>query len=328
MKKYELWIDHAKAMGIIFVVIGHSGNENIDNYIYWFHMPLFFIISGYTFNSPNTKKELMESIRKKFFSFLLPYVSFGVTILFTWYIYGGIWAFSINEVIKKALYLFYGGQKLTGEFGVFWFVTCLFITQLFFSILNLYIKSDKKVIFIIFLFYMLSHIYSYGYPYIAIPAPWGIDIAFLTITYFAIGYYFKKNISLINNNKYALTKGTIISFIVIVIFESLFDLNYSLDLKYVKYEYLFLDFYIPITFSFLIIVISIWFSKVDILTIFSLIGKNSMVIMYLHLPIKMILSTDNWLVISFLGIALPLLVNTLFIKNKIYRKYYLGTNRI
>ena len=51
-------IDYAKALWIILVVLGHATNEvsrkgidiglydQIHNWIYCFHMPLFFILSG------------------------------------------------------------------------------------------------------------------------------------------------------------------------------------------------------------------------------------------------------------------------------------------
>jgi acyltransferase len=44
----------AKALGIILVVIGHSTynagyQDEVKKFIYMFHMPLFFILSGYFF---------------------------------------------------------------------------------------------------------------------------------------------------------------------------------------------------------------------------------------------------------------------------------------
>ena len=45
------FIDFLKGIGIILVVIGHvSQNERINDFIYSFHMPLFFFISGFLFN--------------------------------------------------------------------------------------------------------------------------------------------------------------------------------------------------------------------------------------------------------------------------------------
>lgn len=41
------WIDNARAIGILLVVLGHSLiPASIQTYIYSFHMPLFFFLSG------------------------------------------------------------------------------------------------------------------------------------------------------------------------------------------------------------------------------------------------------------------------------------------
>ena len=42
------YISIAKAIGIILMVAGHSGCPAlINNFLYLFHMPLFFVCSGY-----------------------------------------------------------------------------------------------------------------------------------------------------------------------------------------------------------------------------------------------------------------------------------------
>lgn len=46
-------ISIAKALGIILMVVGHSGcPEILARFIYLFHMPLFFFCSGYFFTPP------------------------------------------------------------------------------------------------------------------------------------------------------------------------------------------------------------------------------------------------------------------------------------
>ena len=44
------WIDKAKGIGIILVILGHTiCPPNIKFWLYSFHMPLFFFLSGYVF---------------------------------------------------------------------------------------------------------------------------------------------------------------------------------------------------------------------------------------------------------------------------------------
>ena len=44
----ELWADKAKFIGIILMLLGHNSlaNDSIFDFIYSFHMPLFFVLSG------------------------------------------------------------------------------------------------------------------------------------------------------------------------------------------------------------------------------------------------------------------------------------------
>ena len=55
-EKRMLWLDNLKALGIILVVLGHSNQQNtpilkyLDIFIYSFHMPFFFLLSGISFS--------------------------------------------------------------------------------------------------------------------------------------------------------------------------------------------------------------------------------------------------------------------------------------
>ena len=80
MEKYKriVWIDYLKTFACILVVIGHLIQSlqmsNIDNYpqitgfinwfIYLFHMPLFFCISGYLYEK--NKKDFSWKNYKNF----------------------------------------------------------------------------------------------------------------------------------------------------------------------------------------------------------------------------------------------------------------------
>lgn len=44
-------LDVAKGIGIILVIIGHLSSSYLHDWIYSFHMPLFFIISGICFKT-------------------------------------------------------------------------------------------------------------------------------------------------------------------------------------------------------------------------------------------------------------------------------------
>lgn len=71
------WIDWAKALGILLVVMGHSNysQSDINPMIFMIHMPLFFVASGYLFNTNKTLKEITQSNIR---TLLIPYLLFNL----------------------------------------------------------------------------------------------------------------------------------------------------------------------------------------------------------------------------------------------------------
>jgi fucose 4-O-acetylase-like acetyltransferase len=76
MKKARriLWIDMAKALAMILVVVGHCFEFGTDtrNFIFSFHMPLFLLLSGFTYHDCSTKEEWKEKTKKDALELLLP----------------------------------------------------------------------------------------------------------------------------------------------------------------------------------------------------------------------------------------------------------------
>lgn len=92
-------IDIAKAIGIILMVIGHTRcPEYLRHLIYLFHMPLFFLFSGYFFNQKYLHDKRMF-IKKKIKSLYLPYVKWSLLFLL---IYN--FCFNINIYSEKVSY--------------------------------------------------------------------------------------------------------------------------------------------------------------------------------------------------------------------------------
>ena len=69
-------IDVAKGIAIFLVILGHTKFIGRD-YIYLFHMPLFFFLSGMVYNEKYDEKPV-EFILKKIKSLYVPYVLYNV----------------------------------------------------------------------------------------------------------------------------------------------------------------------------------------------------------------------------------------------------------
>ena len=100
-KKREFWIDSLKGFSIILVVLGHviGGYQrrgsfassqpvfhDIYNFIYSFHMPLFFIISGFLFSyaytrlSNNARTLDRARFRSNLFNTIIVYFVFSLLL--------------------------------------------------------------------------------------------------------------------------------------------------------------------------------------------------------------------------------------------------------
>lgn len=68
------WIDTARGIAILLVLIGHAGvAPKLNQYILSFHMPLFFFLSGIVFDNKKYKdltsgggKTILRLVRKDY----------------------------------------------------------------------------------------------------------------------------------------------------------------------------------------------------------------------------------------------------------------------
>jgi len=121
------WIDIAKGLGIMCVVLGHVSDAGIAaKIVYLFHMPLFFILSGYLFR-PASAKALYA--RRKAIHLLIPYLT-GITLSGSFFLTHRL-AHPPRPLplAHWGLALLWGGAQFDGYFGVLWFLTCLYLAQ-------------------------------------------------------------------------------------------------------------------------------------------------------------------------------------------------------
>lgn len=127
-QKRDLTLDLAKAICIILMVIGHSGcPDYLHRFIYMFHMPCFFFISGYLLNDKyltNLKKGLWRKIKGSYY----PFVKWSVIFLLLHNVFAYLHiydtSYSLKEISIKAVRILTmtGSEQLLGGF---WFLISL-----------------------------------------------------------------------------------------------------------------------------------------------------------------------------------------------------------
>ncbi|MCT1391418.1 acyltransferase family protein [Peribacillus frigoritolerans] len=325
----ESWLDIAKGLGIILVVIGHSENAVVHHYLFWFHMPLFFMISGYLFRPLVSISELKLFIIKKTKQLLIPYVSFGLTIILSVFIVH----LDPIELLKNVIKLLYGGETLVGYLTVFWYVTVFFITQIIFALITLKIKEKRIRILLVFTFYLIAHVITWITPFKNLVTPWNVDAVLIAISYFAIGYYGRKLIKMIITKKSTFLLTTL-SILVILSLDKLTFIRFELDLKNQLHSNIVLDILVPVIFSLFIFCFSNLISSYSLAKPFEYLGTISMTIMFLHVPINMFLRNDfgfNYGVplYTFFGVVFPILIHMLILnKLSFTQRYFIGKNTV
>ena len=146
MKERYDELDLMKGIGILLVYLGHSFNlkgidENIIysylwNTIYSFHMPLFFLISGFLMNN-GKDIQLKKYYTHKIKRILIPYFFINLIDFFPRKLFPNL----VNSKFDIMRVFFYG-TKIT------WFIYTLFMIFMIFPFLEKYIlKKDRYYLF-------------------------------------------------------------------------------------------------------------------------------------------------------------------------------------
>jgi fucose 4-O-acetylase-like acetyltransferase len=128
MSKRIEYLDIAKGIGILLVVLGHNDFEVISPFvqrlIYSFHMPLFFFLSGYFLN---TGVPFFEFFKKRFNSLLKP---FFFTIFLIYFTSVSFEKMGFNTAITRIVKSLYGSGHYL-DWVQLWFLPHLFAVSLY-----------------------------------------------------------------------------------------------------------------------------------------------------------------------------------------------------
>lgn len=179
-------IDCLRGIGIILMIMGHIGyGDAFYHWIHAFHMPLFFIVSGF-FLDGITGKSAQEFVVKKAKGLLIPYFSFAVLHLVILLI------IDTGVDIRKQLYriLFYPtiGMPIA---GALWFLASLFWAEvIFYCICHFW--GEKKEFLILLSSLCVGVIGMLLMQRFSVRLAWGIDSALVGVGFMGIGWFLKK----------------------------------------------------------------------------------------------------------------------------------------
>ena len=138
----------AKALGIILMVMGHAGCPGyLHDFIYLFHMPLFFFLSAYFFRDAKVVDSAGQYVVRKFKNLYLPYIKWSIIFLLLHNLFCRI-GFYDNSLSWQELFVnvkcsvrgMWQGERML---GAYWFLISLFWESLLFGLI-IWIKHKTK----------------------------------------------------------------------------------------------------------------------------------------------------------------------------------------
>lgn len=283
-KNREEWLDVLKGLAIILVVLGHGPifNEDLFDFIWAFHMPLFFLISGYTFHKKNSK----EFFSNKWKRLMLPYFFTCVLLLFVALIQsiknnGLIWL-NIRDVIIRWVWAGIYGSCWSYDtpfkiydIGAIWFLCTLFCASILFNYVVM-LNSEHQLWLVAILVYLGINTKSF------IWLPWNLQSAMVAVVFMYIGYMTKMYGWLNNNNE----NSHCVPIIILGIISMIGIHNHSMVIMgNNSYTFGVLSLIIAISISYFKTIISKFIVRYlkNISRFLSFLGKNTLIILCFHL---------------------------------------------
>ena len=335
------YIDIARGIGILLVVLGHNDFALVSPFayhvIYSFHMPLFFFLSGYFIN-PSIG--VWEFVKKRFNALLKPYLFTIFMIYFVSISFEKMGFQTALFRITKSLY----GSGYYLDWVQLWFLPHLFVVSLyayaFLFILGrlknrwmrwgILLASLAVAVPLLKTFYPFSmHVFGKNYELYGLP--FSFDLVLLSGFFFILGSEIRQATSEETFNNLILLAGTgIILLFMNFLFPARIDLNTRL------YESFLINTTESIVGILFILALSrqIELRSEKLTSLLSYFGQISLIILIFHVPIqdfwgqKVRAVTDHpqlsiW-VGFIMGVAGSVLIYELFIKANPVASFWLG----
>lgn len=174
-------IDLLKGYGIILMILGHVPvTPFFMKIIYLFHMPLFFIASGFLYKESD--QPILELIKKWFLRLILPYFLFSLCGY-------GLWVIEIKpqigkELIKPLLAILLFNNQDMPITGALWFLSAMLFLYVLYYYIFRFIKIEKWRALTVSVIVLCGYILNFY----KIILPWSIGIGMIGASFFYVGH--------------------------------------------------------------------------------------------------------------------------------------------
>lgn len=185
-----VWVDYAKSIGIFSVVLAHTPLYGpVQDWIYVFHMPLFFFLSGYLF-SFGRHGSVRSFARVRFRQLMVPYVSFNVLSYLVWLTvlrHYGSGADSCVPWWSPLLNAFMGNGDRMAHNVPLWFFMCLYVVEMAYWV---FFRNPSRRLASAAFFLVSGYAVSAFCP---VRLPFSIGTALVGIVFYAAGQWWREH---------------------------------------------------------------------------------------------------------------------------------------
>lgn len=184
------WIDVLKGIGILLVALSHQQSP-LKLYIFSFHMPLFFFISGFVYHR-HRQTPLGRYVKRRAQTIAAPYFYFSLLTWPFWVLVGRRYGHDAHYQVsnfKPLLGTLYGnghGQWMLHNIPL-WFLACLFTTSVLFALIYRAGKTNRRLALSLVLLSVLGYLDSL---YMPVRLPWAFDVALTATVFYGAGFLF------------------------------------------------------------------------------------------------------------------------------------------
>ena len=341
MSKRIEYIDIARGIGILLVVMGHNDFAVVSPFlyklIYSFHMPLFFFLSGYFLN---TSIGFWEFFKKRFNGIMKPYF---FTIFLIYFISLSFGKMGFQTALIRIVKSFYGSGHYL-DWVQLWFLPHLFVVSLyaflFYAVMkkvnNRWLRWGVLLLTLVIAGFFLHSFYPFSFTifgkhYELLGLPFSLDLVLLSGFFFILGSESRELTSeSFFSNIFLLLGMGVLLIVLNLVFPARIDFNTRL------YESFVINTIEAITGILFVFALSrqIELRVQWLASFFKYCGKISLILLLFHVPIqdfwgqKILAVTDNpvlsiWLAF-FMGVLGPILLYELFIKTNPVASFWFG----
>lgn len=286
------YLDIAKGIGILLVILGHNSLKatlvGMERFIFSFHMPFFFLLSGMLFKADYP---LLVLCKRRFSTLIRPFLA-SIFLLYSVYLF--YTEKTVMTILRRLVRSMYASGNYL-EWAQLWFLPHLFFLNLFVALLCLGFYRRIKWLWLrlVFLSGMLfagvnvlpllymKKVSFFGVNVLLDGLPASLDLLLITGAFFLFGYEIRRTIpEQLFTSKWTL----IVSGIVLVALNTLFP--YRLDFFFRTYDSFIVNTLEALAGSAFILSLSSWIASRPgkLFSLLTYFGQITIVLLIFHQP--------------------------------------------